>query len=168
MKNRFFLALVACLISQVSLAQSTRFGLKGGLNVDNISTNFPILRDGKENILAFNAGVLVDVGVSNRFSLQPQLLYNVKDIKFTVPDHSHTIRLQSVDLPIYAVYKPLPGLSIGAGPNFGYNLSGKNVAAFATGDEVHAYAFSNADYDFKRFDFGVGGLMATSTPVACL
>lgn len=132
---------------------------KGGLKCRQYLNQLPYCTRWERNILAFNAGVLVDVGVSNRFSLQPQLLYKVKGIKFTVADHSHTIRLQSVDLPIFAVYKPLPGLFIGAGPNFGYNLSGKNVAAFATGDEVHAYAFSNADYDFKRFDFGVGGLI---------
>lgn len=159
MKKVILFALMVAVSGQVSLAQSTRFGVKGGLNIDNISTNFPIVRDGKENILGFNVGVLADVSLSKRFSLQPQLLYNVKGVKFNVPDHSHTIKINSIDLPIYAIYKPLPSISIGAGPNLGYNLSGKNTATFPTKEEVVNYNFNGGDYELKRFDVGVSALL---------
>lgn len=159
MKKLILFALMVTVSGQVSVAQSTRFGVKGGLNIDNISTNFPIVRDGKKNMLGFSAGVLAEVSLGKRFSLQPQLLYNVKGVKYNVPDHSHSVKINSIDLPIYAVYKPLPGISIGAGPNVGYNLSGKNTASFPTKEEVVAYKFNGAEYDFHRFDFGVSALL---------
>ncbi len=153
MKN-FITSLVLVLLASGVWAQKLHFGLKAGLNVSNVSTDFALVSDGQKSVNRLNAGVFLDADLGTHFSLQPQLIYNGKGLFFDTPDHSHTIAINSIDLPIYGMYKFGKGLFIGVGPNFGYNISGKNTANFPGKEESTEYKFKGDPYDYYRFDFG--------------
>lgn len=146
-----FIALTGLFVT----AQKINFGVRAGFNSANVSTNVPIVRDGQKNVSAFNAGVFADIGICKKITLQPQLLYNGKGVFFNAGEHNHTIHLQSLDLPIYVVYKIKSGFFVGAGPNFGYYLSGTNSVKSSTMNETHDYKFTDNPFEYKRFDFGI-------------
>ncbi len=147
-----FLLMIAA--ATTSSAQGIALGIKGGVNIASASTTQPVVESGKKKSVLFHVGAVADVAVSSRLSIQPQVLVGRKGVTFEAGDHSHAITLTSLDLPVLAVFKPAPGLFLGAGPNFGINVSGTNVTSGAM-NETHKYEFNGAVGDFKRFDFGV-------------
>ncbi|GAB3221331.1 porin family protein [Spirosoma arcticum] len=157
MKKTYLFAFLMTVVGNMALAQTVTFGLKAGVNVPSVSSDFSPATDGKEGLALFHGGAIVDVGISNHFSIQPQLLYNGKGLKFHDPTHGHTVTLNSVDLPVYAVYKMAKGFYAGVGPNFGFNVSGKSISTMP-GDVPHPYKLDGSAYDFKRFDLGVSAL----------
>ncbi len=154
MKKTIITSIIA-LNSLLITAQKINFGVRAGFNSVNVSTNVPVVHDHQKNVSAFNAGVFADVRICKKISLQPQLLYNGKGVFFDAGDHTHTLHLQSLDLPVYAMYRTESGFFVSAGPNFGYYLSGTNVAKSATMNETHDYKFTNTPFEYKRFDFGI-------------
>lgn len=158
MKKVFLSIALTFLIANVSFAQKITLGVKGGLNLVGVSTNFPIINNGKKGLTSFHVGGIVDFSISNHFSLQPQILYNGKGIKFQHVAHSHTISSSSVDMPIYAVYKTAKGFFVGAGPNFNINISGKNVSSDA-GEATTYYKSNGSENNFNRFGFGANAIM---------
>lgn len=158
MKNILLITLIIVFTALVTFAQDVAVGVKAGVNINSASTTQPVVESGKENLALFHGGGLVDVEINKRFSIQPQILYSRKGIKFAAGDHKHTITLNSLDLPILAIFKAGKGIFIGAGPNLGFHLSGTNVATGAL-NETHKYKFDGSTGDFKRFDFGVNALI---------
>lgn len=71
MKKNYFLA-CALLISSIFSAQ--QFGIKGGMNVSNLSYNDSQVDTSSK--IGFNAGVLYNLPLSSQVSLQPELLFN--------------------------------------------------------------------------------------------
>ena len=158
MKKLSLFSVLAILIVHVSFAQNISFGVKGGLNIVNAKTSIPVVESGKTSRNLLHGGVIMDIGISEHFSVQPQLLYNGKGVKFDAGAHDHIITLHSVDLPIYAVYKITKGIYVGGGPNFGVNVKGKNVATGAL-NETKDYKFNKDPFEFKRFDFGLNAVV---------
>lgn len=129
-------------------------GFKAGVNLANVSTDFSVVADNQKMVTRFHGGLFYDIKISDNFLLQPQLLYNGKGLYFTPTGHSHDITMHSIDLPIYALYKTNIGFFVGVAPNFGYNISGKNVTKFPSKTETVDYKFNDNPFEYKRFDFG--------------
>jgi len=144
-------------------AADIHFGFKAGLNSGSANTNIAVVEQTKDRRNLFHAGGVVDFGLGSHFSLQPQVLYSGKGVEFQAPDHGHIITLHSLDIPVNLVYKTKPGLFLGTGPNFGFNLSGTNEV---TGDHPGkvSYKFGPDPFDFKRLDFGVNFLAGYQHP----
>lgn len=143
------------LTSLLATAQKINFGVKAGFNSANVSTNVPVVHDNQKNVSALNAGIFADIRICKKITLQPQITYNGKGVFFDAGDHTHTLHFNSLDLPIYAIYKARSGFFAGAGPNIGYYLSGTNLIKSSTMNETHDYKFTNDPFEYKRFDFGV-------------
>jgi hypothetical protein len=154
MKKTLLITSLIILTAKLTFAQDIAVGIKAGVNINSASTSIPVVESGKETLALFHGGAVVDVAVNQRFSIQPQILYSRKGVKFNAGDHKHTIKLNSLDLPLLAVFKAGKGVFFGAGPNFGFHLSGTNVSTGAL-NETHKYKFDGSTGDFKRFDFGV-------------
>ena len=136
-------------------AQSVTLGLSGGANVASATTTLDFPR---QRIASFNAGGLVDVAIGDRWSVRTHAVYSGKGYSFDAPDHSHTIRMYSLDVPVYGLFRTSSGLFAGAGPNFAVNLHGTNTLSNgATG--THDYTFDGSPFEYKRFDFGVNVLV---------
>ncbi len=103
-------------------AQSARirFGVKAGLNVSNADFNrgfpepaAPVATAWRPGVVA---GLLLQVPVGGRFSLQPEYLYSQMGGKKTGPDADYTFGYLS--LPVLLKYGALPRLALLAGPQF--------------------------------------------------
>ena len=116
MKQLFVIVTLALAASDAAQAQNVRFGLKGGPSYTTVVGQHVA---GAASKWGFHGGVLVNIKLSDRFSLQPEVLYSQKGTKGA--DDSNRINLNYVDLPVLLrVATGLGGLFIEVGPQLGY------------------------------------------------
>lgn len=139
MRKIFTAAIVAAtmLFSTSSAQAQVKFGLKGGLNVTNMSLNSEVFD--ADNQTGFFIGPTVKftlpiVGLG----INASALYDQRDAKITVDDNGASveskIKNQSINIPINLRY----GVGLGstasvylfAGPQFGFNVGDKNQSLF--------------------------------------
>lgn len=139
MRKIFTAAIVAAtmLFSTSSAQAQVKFGLKGGLNVTNMSLNSEVFN--ADNQTGFFIGPTVKftlpiVGLG----IDASALYDQRDAKITVEDNGASveskIKNQSINIPINLRY----GVGLGstasvylfAGPQFGFNVGDKNQSLF--------------------------------------
>lgn len=139
MRKIFTAAIVAAtmLFSTSSAQAQVKFGLKGGLNITNMSLNSEVFD--ADNQTGFFIGPTVKftlpiVGLG----IDASALYDQRDAKITVEDNGASveskIKNQSINIPINLRY----GVGLGstasvylfAGPQFGFNVGDKNQSLF--------------------------------------
>jgi hypothetical protein len=160
MKRTAILAF-AVVATTASFAQvNTTFGIKAG-----VQNNLLIVREtgGDDTRLAltgfgFHVGGVADLGFSEHFSVQPQLLFTSKGVKQS--DES-SISLLNIDIPINLFYKN-NGFFVGGGPNFSYGLSAKSKTDGSPDQDL--YEEDGGDAPLKRFGFGVNVAMGYTFP----
>ena len=138
--RKFFTAAIvaASMLFAASSAQAqVKFGLKGGLNVTNMSLNSEVFD--ADNQTGFFIGPTVKftlpiVGLG----IDASALYDQRDAKVKVEDDGESveskIKNQSINIPINLRY----GVGLGstaslflfAGPQFGFNVGDKNQSLF--------------------------------------
>ena len=137
--SKFFTAAIvaATMLFATSSAQAqVKFGLKGGLNVTNMSLNSEVFD--ADNQTGFFIGPTVKftlpiVGLG----IDASALYDQRDAKITKDDDASVeskIKNQSINIPINLRY----GVGLGstasvylfAGPQFGFNVGDKNQSLF--------------------------------------
>jgi outer membrane protein with beta-barrel domain len=125
------------LLSLQGLAQSqdvqaggTTFGIRAGVNLQNINGR-DAGDDKLENKLAprFHVGVNAEIPVAPDFYVQPGLMFSTKGAKIEEGfGGSPKLNLSYIELPINFLYKPTLGsgkLLVGFGPYFAYGIGGK-------------------------------------------
>lgn len=122
------LLFAAIALSMPSQAQ-VKFGLKGGLNLTNLSLSESVSANLKSKE-GFHIGPTVKIGIPVvGLSLDASALYDQRSAKFTADGTERTIKSQSLQIPINVRY----GVGLGsvanlfafAGPQFGFNLGDK-------------------------------------------
>jgi hypothetical protein len=150
--KRFIVVLALVTLASGSvLAGGLTFGFKAGLNLANV-TGDDVLADNEMKICV-GGGAFLNIPAFGMLSVQPELLYMMKGVKWGAFDDAGT-RMSYLDLPVLAkISIPTPGPfspNLFAGPYVGFNMSAENYI----GDTV----FDIKD-DVKSTDFGlvVGG-----------
>ena len=135
----YLLVLVSILSLQISAQGelTIRYGFKGGLNVSNTSTGVgsgPSYKDPKAK-MGFAAGAFVNIPLSDRFSLQPELLYSKEGSKQDglPPSASSSNYTQLFEMNLNYIILPVmvqlndeeSGLYIEAGPQLSWLATSK-------------------------------------------
>ncbi len=156
MKKTLLIIIAAFTLS--TQAQETLFGVKAGLNLASIGGDDA--GDAKTRS-SFHIGGLVEIPVSEKFSVQPELLYSSQGAKGSEELLGEGVIVESkiksdyINIPIMAKYYLIQGLSIEAGPQFGFLVSAK--AEFELkGPGVLETASMDVKELFNNFDLGVG------------
>lgn len=118
-------------------AQETRFGVKGGLNIASITKS-----DGASSLIGFHVGFFAELKVSEKFTLQPEVLYSIQGAK----DSGITLNLGYINLPIMAKYYVAKDFSLELGPQIGFLVAAK---AKSGGESASVKDF------IKSTDFGL-------------
>lgn len=109
--KKIILSIAAVLAFGFVNAQEAKFGLKGGVDFASMHGKF----DGNsysESETGFYVGGFVDIAVSDKFHVQPELLYvSVNDF-------------DQIQIPVLAKFPLVEDLSLLAGPDFGFLLNG--------------------------------------------
>ncbi len=141
-------------------AQKMKFGVKAGLNIasQNITVpTYPGVTYSLENVIGVNLGVYGDFKISNKFSVQPELLFSMQGAKLTTAygnqsaDETHS--LNYLNIPVMAKYFATEKLSIQVGPQIGFLVS----ATDKINSNITGLASSSTDSkaDYNSVDFGL-------------
>lgn len=157
MKNfmRVSLVAIALLLTSTVNAQllPISLGIKGGLNVSNVST------DNYESKNGFNAGLTADINLPAGFGIFSGLEVNTKGAKIDEKFGDVKMNAMYLQLPVRLGYRMslLPGLRahFGFGPYFAQGIGGKTKGKYIDGGEVDMKTFG--DDGLKKFDWGLGG-----------
>lgn len=139
-------------------AQSVKFGVKGGLN-------FATLRGENLDVdsrTGFHVGGVAELKFSDKFSLQPELLYTELGTK----NSTNELRLNYISLPVMAKYYVIDGFSLEAGPQFSFLVKDEVETPTATIDPQTedfdlglnvglGYTFNNGLFIQSRYTLGI-------------
>ncbi|WP_281232067.1 porin family protein [Flavobacterium gelatinilyticum] len=112
-------------------AQEIKFGVKGGVNITNWTAESEVNVKSKTG---FNAGVIAEIKLSDKFDVQPELLYSTLGTKFTnLPAEfdgdyymlSTDWKLSYIVVPVMFKYNISEKFNVEAGPQIGFLTSAK-------------------------------------------
>ena len=129
MKNKaLLLALTTTAFALGAQAQSTTFGIRAGVNLQNINGKTYDDKDLNNKIkTGFNVGVNAEIPVAPDFYVQPGVLFTTKGAK-DKDDDDIKVKLSYIEVPINFLYKPSLGggkLLLGIGPYIAFGIGGK-------------------------------------------
>jgi len=115
--------IMALFIVWSNFSQEISFGVKGGLNLSDWNTSLENEKFKMSTL--FHVGGIVEIALSDQFSLQPEILFSSKGVKdIEVPD-SYNFVLNYIDIPVMAKYYVAEGFSLEVGPQLGILTSAK-------------------------------------------
>ena len=155
MKKIFLTGILSLLMMGISFAQMPKIGITAGLNASSIIATG--INNSKYKA-GFQAGVVADFGITQNFSIVPELLFAQRGSKYEVneppPVGTVSTTLNYLQLPVNAAYKFDVGMGskvfVFAGPYLGYGLSGSLKSV--NGSSSIKYGSNGV---FKYFDFGI-------------
>ena len=151
-----------------------RFGIKAGGNAAAFSEQKLSLNNQK---IGFHAGAFVNIPLSNKISVQPEVLYNQMGAKSVISSSEVTtgnttvktltdrkVDLNYISVPLMFQFRPVKSFYFEAGPEFSYFINGKNkgesMIATTTGGITTTQTQSTSetiDKDaVRKFNVGLG------------
>jgi len=150
-RNAFVLSLCLVIAGLYTQAQGFHLGIKAGANLFKV--------DGEsfdqQFMFGYTAGAFAQINVTSKWGIQPELNFNQTNYRTgnsfssIVPDGVNDVKgkLDYLTIPVLLSYRPIPLLSLLAGPQYGILLNQ---------DE---HLVNNAGQAFKKGDFAlVGGV----------
>ncbi|HLF53509.1 porin family protein [Flavobacterium sp.] len=113
--KKSILLVVAIFTFGFANAQYKNFGLKGGLNVCDLSNSEA------SALIGFHVGGFAEFMVMEKFTLQPELLFSTQGAKYD----NLNFNLIYINLPVMGKYYVIDDFSIEAGPQIGLLVSAK-------------------------------------------
>ncbi|MGK0414056.1 MAG: hypothetical protein ACJA1B_002275 [Polaribacter sp.] len=148
MIKKIWIACVAIAFAGTVNAQDVKFGLKLGMNVASVNGSKANNLDSRTG---FVLGAIAEVPISEKFSIQPELLYSAQGAQ---QRDNFKYDLNYVSLPIMAKYYINKGFTVEAGPQFSFLIKDQLVPI----DEYSGASKENTDAE--NFDlaanFGLG------------
>jgi len=156
------LTLVIAIMTIVSVNAQTTFGVKAGANFSSFAYSDSYGEDDDEKArTSMHFGAVAEIQISDKFSLQPELLYSSLGSKYewSGPDYSgeEVVKVDYLTVPLMAKYYVAEGFSLEAGPQIAFLLSAKDDYAFYDHyweDGSYSETYDMAD-GFKKVDFGL-------------
>lgn len=133
-----------------------KFGVKAGYINSNFTGDFE-----GDATSSFYIGGLVDFSISEKFHVQPELLYSMEGAKDAA--------VNFIRIPVMAKYYVMEGLNLQAGPQFGFVAGGDEIKeglksldyglGIGAGYELESGLFFDA-----RYNMGLADLNDTDLP----
>ena len=184
----------ALLLASIASAQGTSFGIRGGVNFQNINGKDASDDDLSNNLATrFHAGIQADIPIASQFYFQPGLLFITKGAKQETVILEQTVtsdlNISYLELPLNFLFKPALGgghLLLGVGPYLAYGVGGKakyegggisdtqdvkfenKVTLLAATQDVYVRPFDAGANLFVGYQFGGGLFFQFNTQLGLL
>lgn len=139
--------------SAASDSRNNGFGIKGGFTAAHFRGDDKKNYGNEDVYNTFHAGAYAQFGFSDKFSIQPELLYSRQGFKGSNPGSTtpgtYTTRLDYIQLPVLLVYNFLDNVSIHAGPQVSLLTKVQENGVerkIANDNNVYNYAYNSLDY----------------------
>lgn len=140
-------------------AQDVKFGVKAGLNLANFSTSESEISDELKPLTGLHLGGFVELGLSDQFAIQPELLFSMQGAKADYEEEGYSetgkTKLSYLSIPVLAKIYFTPELYLEVGPQLGFLLSAKSIyeISFQGVEETEEEVI---DEGLESIDFGLG------------
>jgi hypothetical protein len=163
--KKFFTAMVmaAAFMTVVPTQAQVKFGLKGGLNVTNMSMSSDVLNASNRTGFFVGPTVLVNLPIVG-LGIDASALYDQRDAKLSGSDvDTKTLSQKSVQIPVNVRY----GIGLGtlasvyafAGPQFGFNVGEKKTVL----EDANDWRFKDSNFSIN---VGLGAILASHLQVS--
>jgi len=164
-KRAVFFAALFVFLAHSGTAQETRFGLKGGLNYSSIVGD---LTDGFKFRFSGHGGIFLEIDFSEKFKLQPELLYSSQGFQFSTDlasiqtggstgdenDFRTNVQLNFITVPILGKFALNDRLDVEFGPQFGFLINQvRKIKELDQASNVNIDRKSTVSGDFQ-LDYG--------------
>ncbi|MDZ7649395.1 MAG: porin family protein [Cytophagales bacterium] len=112
------LILLILLVPFTMFAQGVGIGIKGGANFANMA----IEDVDSESITDFHIGAYVNLNLSDKFGITPEILYTAQGSKV----NNATVNTDYFAIPVMLRFKPISLISLQAGPQFSFLSKAKS------------------------------------------
>ncbi|WP_304238721.1 porin family protein [Jiulongibacter sediminis] len=157
--KKLFAALIALTLFSVSAYSQSGLGIKGGVNLTNISTDAGSLKNNISESLDTKTGFAFGIWgrVGDKFYLQPEIMVATKGGKVSVTPFGGgspelvDVKYTNLDIPVMIGFKPLGFLRVMGGPVASVKLSEdmKLRDALAEYTTNTGEAFSNSTWGYQ-------------------
>ena len=134
-----------------------QFGIRGGLNVANMTLEYDKISQASDAKTNWHVGVIADIPMMESLYVQTGLYLQNKGYKVSEDDWEQTANPMYLEIPVLASYRynfsDAAQLQINVGPYFAYGIGGK-IKDVEDGDEDKVDFFSE-DGGYKNFDCGL-------------
>lgn len=163
--KKLLLVIAIITVSFTANAQEVKFGPKVGLNVStiNLSTSNKDVDSDFGSRTSFFIGGMAEFKLSDKFAIQPELLYSMQGA--TIKDENHTsiagvssgyvISLDYLNIPVMAKYFVIDNLALEAGPQVGFLMSAKHKLEASVAGVSASAEENDIKKDTKSIDFGL-------------
>ncbi len=100
MKTFVRMALPIALLVAAPLQAQTTLGVKGGINISNVSTNITDIEDLADSKTGFVGGGFASFGLGSVFAIQPELLYSQKGFKASEDGVDAQLGTNYIEIPV--------------------------------------------------------------------
>ena len=127
MKNLIFFVFIILFSTHINAQKNFHYGIKGGVNFTNLTSDYFAENNTRTG---YYLGVLAEISISSKFSIQPEVLYanqgtNAKVIMLGSEPKSEEYSLDYLQVPILSKVYLLPNFSVEIGPSFNFLVNDK-------------------------------------------
>jgi hypothetical protein len=153
-KTLLIISLTILTITTAKSQEKIQFGVQGGINFTNLTSNDLLYNDKYKT--GFQIGALVEIPFGEKFSLQPEILYSTQGSKgivpiiyipgpgFPIPEPTYgKFRLDYIIIPVLAKIYLNKNFSLEIGPSFNFLIN----------DELEFNSYKKSDLA-NNFEFG--------------
>lgn len=167
--KKFFtvLAIAAAFMAAVPAQAQLKFGLKGGLNVTNMSMSSEVLDASNRTGFFVGPTILFNLPISG-LGIDASALYDQRDAKLKTAQNGYdidkTISQKSIQIPINIRYGfglgTLASIYAFAGPQFGFNVGDKNQTLYK---DVAGWRLKDSNFSIN---VGLGAIIASHLQIS--
>lgn len=164
-KKILIIVIITVCIAEFINAQKASFGITAGATLSNMYSKIDNEKDHGKTHPGFTFGILTDIPIGQKCSIQPALNFVQKGTEDEDPDFDEKMKLNInyLELPVNFIYRANSSgnhFFFGGGPAIAYAISGKLKYEWSGNKEEYDVNFGNDESDdFKPFDFGINGLV---------
>lgn len=159
MKKGLIIAVLAVFGLTNVNAQDISFGVKAGVNFANLGGDV----ENGDMITGLHVGVLAEFMLTEKFGIQPELLYSLQgstsersaESMGVSLNYDYTLKLDYINIPIMAKYYITDGFSVMAGPQIGFLVSANREYEISGDGQNESGEEDIKDY-VSSVDYGLG------------
>tara|TARA_R100001369_G_scaffold49261_1_gene75887 strand:+ start:41100 stop:41720 length:621 start_codon:yes stop_codon:yes gene_type:complete len=121
-KSVLLIAIALVSFYNVNAQEYVMFGVKGGINSSTFNGDGFGNFDNPNSRTSFNLGLLAEIPISDKFSVQPEVLYSGQGYDVASRNDANDVeyQLDYINVPVLAKFYLIDGLSLEAGPQIGF------------------------------------------------
>lgn len=123
--KKLVLTLTVIALAGVSTFAQLSGGLKAGVNLANQKYELDGISASPDALTSFHIGAYVNIAASEKFSVQPELLFNSVGAKTSFGGDDYKLKMSYISLPVMLKFNPAPIFNVQVGPQFGFLMSAK-------------------------------------------